>query len=331
MKKSLSFLSTILMIVILALTFGACKTNAAKINSLSFISATGTKENTNCLFVSEFATSYMPVTSYDASKLSSESAAKLIDEINAVPDATNAQGPLAYKIEMIYTDKDSSVHEIKKEGYGGFPSNWDTIVQLVNDVAGQPGVVNNSKDIVTIDADYVEKNFGITNADLPEGITVDDLINNVPLTYETLYNPNKGDFEPDKVIYDYLYDFYNIDSHKISVLNPSASTELELKAFADHRLDTIEEEGTISYSGKYLGNDFKIVKYDEFGNLIQNNEYADLEKNSDNSLKFVFDQPAADGGEEGSSYTMDIYVDSSNRFIILTNCTDPTILYHMVK
>ena len=121
MRRTISLLCTVLFISTLALAIAGCNKDTRKINSLKLISATGNSENSNCLFLSEFATSFMDVTLYDKTLLESESAAQLINEINNIPDAQNAQGPLAFKIEIIYTDNSSSVHEVKKEGYGSFP------------------------------------------------------------------------------------------------------------------------------------------------------------------------------------------------------------------
>lgn len=323
MKKSSSVISAILMVAILVVSLCACSMSQTKINSLNFISATGDAQNTNCLFASSYATSFMENGTYNVSNLQSESALQLIKEIEAIPDPANAQGPLAFKIELVYTDEKAQVHEVKKTGYGAFPANWDTVVKLVNDITENRAGITASKDIVTIDADYILANYDISDDVLPEDVTVEDLVRDIPITYDKLYDPAEP-FDLDKAIYDFTDSYYDISSHKLYKFMPSASTTAEMQAFADHRLDSVESTTTMSATGKLGEYVFEIYKYDEFQTYISNSEYADLITTTDGSLRYTY-------SDEEKTQELDVYVDSSNRFIVLTDCQDLNTIYKVIK
>lgn len=321
MRRSVTCLVMILTLISVCLC--GCSVSTRKINSLDFISATGNPQATNCLFVSSFDVSFEENGAYDAANLSSEQALNLINEIEAIPDAVNGQGQFAFKIELIYTDEEGKVHEVEKEGYGSFPDNWDTVVDLTNAVTENKAGITKSRDIVSIDRDYLITNYGISDDMLPEKVTIDDLIRDYPITYETLYDP-KSDFDIEKAVYDYTYGYYEMASHRLYEFMPSASTSAELNAFASHRLDTVDGEGTSFVTGTCGGYVFEIYKYDEFEAIVANNESMSLVPGDGG----VFGYHYEDGSE---TKDLDIYLDSSNRFVVMTDCKDLNLIYSVIR
>ena len=325
MRKNRSLISATIIIVITTLLLAACSVYPTKINRLYFISATGDENNTNCLYLSENNSNI------NLEELKSEDAVQLIDEIKKIPDATEDSGKLAFKIELVYTDQDTAVHEINKIGYDSFPDNWDTIVGLIDKLYEGKSNLTNSKDIVTIDSKYLQEHYEITDDMLPGDATIDNMITALPITYETLYAGGLRQneyFDINKAVEDYKQLYFDMPSHQLTTGIPVvASSEEELKEFAEQRFDEVKAIGQYSASATYKGNDFQVVRTDMVEQWLDQYEGAKIEKSQG---VFVYRRTWYDGELQANDQNH-IYIDTSERFLIFSYCDDPEILYDLVR
>ncbi len=312
------------------------------IESLYFVSATGNIYNTNSFFITEDEGRGIDFSDWDEDNLESEEATKLIEEIKNIPDNESNTGDLAYHIILVYSDGDSK-QEIEKTGYNEFPDNWEEIVSLTNEILDGAGEISDSTDIVKIDAFHLSGFWFYDGQDLPGQITVNMLIEEMPITYETLYNPqNPTNLEVE--INRFLKDYYNLSSRQIKQLSPCPSTTEELMSFADSKLDYIaDNESTISITpssvklgevavmGYHRDRLFVMFKYDEFESWMNETEDRSFQTDSDGNLSYSYYSTA--GLEEGMAYSenMNMYTDPSDKFIILTNTEDYDIISEVVN
>lgn len=287
---------------------------------LYFILATGDREHPYCFdFSEEPASSYgMDLSRVPRKNLKGDVAKELIKEILAIPEDGAQEGDLAYAIRLSYQENGVTYH-IRRTGYGHFPENWDKVVTLLNEMFDGKAEyeITHSQDIVHIDAEYMKRNYGLEPSMLPDTLSVDDFIKNVPLDYEKLFSPRET-FVLEKAIYTYLTDYFGIGTHKRRILDtdPPKSTEAELQEFASSRLEKISSTSPASISGTHNNVEFTIYKYDEFMSCIDSRENESVPLNKDNVL--IWKGPDA----SGKIVEKNLYVDTSGKFVIATDSRD---------
>ena len=287
---------------------------------LYFISATGDRDHPYSFdFNEEPASSYgMDLSRVPRKNLKGDAAKELIKEILAIPEEGFEEGDLAFRIRLSYQENGVTYH-IRRSGWGRFPDNWDTIVTLLNEMFDGKAEyeITHSQDIVHIDAEYMKRNYGLEQSMLPDTLSVDDFIKNVPLDYEKLFSPRET-FVLEKAIYTYLTDYFGIGTHKrrIPDTDPAASTEAELRAFAEERLENIESISPVAISGTHNGVEFTIYKYDEFISYIDSLENESVPLNKDNVLVWKGQD------DSGKPVEKNLYIDGSGKFVITTDSRD---------
>ena len=305
-----------------------------RITRIYFLSATGAGLNDNCFSLSEGQYTYARQT------LKSEDALELIKKVNELPDNEGDEADLAYIIELNYIEDGAEKH-VKKYGYGSFPDNWEEIVDLVNKATANYAEISDSRDISVIDADYLRSSTFYQNEDeLPDGMTLDDVIRDMPITYKTLcdYRWNEND-----IINDYLYDYFGLASNQMTELDedPPSSSGDDLKAFAGEKLDEIDWDHATSgfIGGTYNGCSYWVFKYDEFRYWYDEEDYY----RDDYFERSIYQRDTSRGlvyyvynnnGPEGMYQLYqdrDIYVDSSGRFLIMTDCKVLKDIYAVVS
>ena len=318
-KTVLAFmLMSAMMLAVFGCSGGYDPKKKTGIDSLRVISATGNKDNWNNMWLNN---------KWDKGEqsvlLRNGTAMKLIDEINKLPDVFgDKNSPYAYKIELVYYDKNSEQQFATKYGYGGFPDNWSTIVSYANDIT--PDLfryerLTDSTDIVTIDADYLRENFDFSPDMLPKGVTVEQFIKDAGLTYEKI----SYRFRMNLCLSEFKYAYYGFASHRIKKdTKASASDTDALKKYASENLDSIDSSEKYSVAGKYKGNKFEILRFDCFEEWKKDKGVTGYRVNPDDDTVDIYYERVSgkEGMKEFDEYF--IYVDPSNRFLIITQCTD---------
>lgn len=329
MKNRFRIAKTVLIFTLLSaivLTVAGCKekdydpSKKVGIDKLEVISATGNKDNWNNL---------LRYNRWDDSEYSawlrSDKAMKLIDEINKLPDVFGDDSdPYAYKIDIVYYDANSEWQCALKLGYGGFPDNWGTIVAYVNEITpDRHKKLADSTDIVTFDSAFLRENFDISDDMLPEGVTVDGFLEDTGLTYEDV---SSGSFHMDIYVSNYKYGYYGIASHRITEDTQGSRSDAEsLRSYAEENLDTIGECGDISITGNYQKYGFEIVRFDRFEEWKQDRGVSGYRTRQDKTVDIYYETDAH--FEEKMNYEdYYVYVDPSNRFLIITKCKDYDVI-----
>ena len=113
---------------------------------------------------------------------------------------------------------------------------------------------------------------------------------------------------------------YRLMEKDIDSLDMSVNRD-ELKEYANSRLGSITDESRQSIRGKYANYDFFIIRSDYFEEWLEEdsigsnlNYYPDGYAQINYSVTWEF--------SAGALYTLDVYKDPSNKFIIITNCSD---------
>ena len=332
--KRLILLKTFICIMFALLLTAGCSSQAKEddhiaIESLYFVSATGDIYNTYSFFITEDEGRGIDFSDWDEDNLESEEATKLIEEIKNIPDNESNTGDLAYHIILVYSDGDSK-QEIEKTGYNEFPENWEKIVSLINDLLDGKGEISDSRDIVTIDAEFLKTNCFYDGSNLPLSMSVEDLIDEMPITYEKLFDPQHYCYLPNEVN-NFLYDYCDIGSREIKELDPIPSSSKELRSFALKKLDDLDQITDIMAVGKYRGTSFIIFRYDEFESWMNETDERDFQVMSNGSLSYIYQ--STEGLEEGMSKsdTRFIYSDPSQKFLILTGSEDYGIISEVIN
>ena len=115
-----------------------------------------------------------------------------------------------------------------------------------------------------------------------------------------------------------IYEGYDIDSSDISV------SEEELIKFAESKLEIISKESDMVVKGKYKGNDFLIIRRDRFNDWQKEDRLGSINYSDKGYASLTYSvtwEFAASG-----IYTLDVYKDPSDRFIIITNCSDHKVI-----
>lgn len=265
-------------------------------------------------------------------KLKSPEAKELIQEVSLIPDLPEAGDEPAYIIRISYVE-DGIEKTLEKTGYDAFPDNWDGIIDLTNTVLNGYTEVTGNKDILRIDADYLRGHCDdLDESVLADDMSLDDVIANAPITFMTLYDPDKIDVRVQDVIVDYLYGYYGLRDRQLSAVdnNPEKSTTEEMNAFAEAHLDEVYWDYATSYccGGTYNGEDYTVIKYDELQNWLSDYDgywtSQGFETAVDGYLIYRAERRDADGGAYVSdSSERYVFLDPTGKFIILTNCKKP--------
>lgn len=300
------------------------------IDRLSFVSATGDKDNDN---IAEFRNHWglFEETDFDESLLSGDKAMELIDEIKALPEVYgDREKDHAYSITLEYYDENNEEKRLYRYGYGGFPDNWSKIVADINEVTENTCNINDSTDLVTIDADYLRANyrFDLHEDDYPEGVTLEDVIAKYPVSYYEVYGFGYSVVDVNLGLY--LYDYYDLPSHKLTQNSTAnASSYDDLLEFADKYLDSVYNQREVSVIGKYKDWEFEIVKFDCLEEWKSSSYVTETNYDDDGTVSFVRDIPA---GCEGMTCrdNYDPYLEPSGRFVIVTNCRDYNVIHEFL-
>lgn len=268
--------------------------------------------------------------------LEQKEAVELAHEVEAIPDTVTTEGEHSYIIRINYVENGVE-KSVEKEGYDTFPDNWGRIIELTNIVAGGYDSVTNSTELAVVNAAYLRKGFpNLDESIIPEDLALEDMIEDIPITYLTLYEPDTYIIDSDvtQMIKDYLYDYLGLRDHQIEEIdnNPAKSTTDEMKEFASSRLDEVSWDYATDYScsGWYNGEEYTIIRYEKVESwLADESQYYD---------KCGFDGPHCqyrtdyEWEEQGHCYSeKDVFVDGSGKFLILTNCQKPSDIIAVVE
>ena len=260
-----------------------------------------------------------------------DEALELAHEIEAIPDPVSTEGVCSYVIRISYIE-DGVSKSAEKTGYNTFPDNWDRIVELINIIPNSSKRISNSRELAVIDADYLAEHncTRFRYIVMPDDMTWDEILDNVNITYLTLYSPDSyasPDYRVEQIITDYLYDYYDLRSHQIEKLddNPAKSTADEMKEFAESRFDKIDWDNATEYScsGSYKGEWYVVVRYD----MVQ----TWLEKESEryekcgftgSNCQYQYQIPPWEFGASAVTCSRDVFVDGSGKYLILTDIGD---------
>ena len=165
----------------------------------------------------------------------------------------------------------------------------------------------------------------MTDEMLPEGVTVEKFLEDTGLRYFNVFG--FGKFNSDYAVRNYTYDYYDLTSRRITEdSKPSASDKDSLKAYAEENLDSIDSEDDICITGSYNGVVYEIVRFDSFETWKKDTNVDGTEVNfNDDTIDIVY---MRDAGCEGMTYgeTHYVYVDPSNRFLVITECMDYDVI-----
>ena len=288
------------------------------IDYLKFISATGKGVHTNCLSISNDYGRYETMES-NYFLLTGDTAKKLIDEITALPDVYGDETePLAYSIYLSYYDENVECIRVYKDGYGGFPDNWHDIIEHTNEIAAlENKQLTYSTNIVTIDANLLRKDFGVTDDMLPKGATVESFCSYYNFTYEDMYDKY---FNREYYVSDYAYNYYGFKSYRLTKSTVAKASDSDsLKEYARANLDNISSADDISIAGSFDGHELEIVRFDSFVKWLENNEMSlsDVHEADDGALDI---ERYVNIHMEGMSArdVIYIYIEPTNRYLILT-------------
>ena len=328
MDRRMKLKSRILILLlpaVMILCFTGCSASPkVGIYSLGINAATGNRENNNCISLVNHSGSSKLSQYHDYSLMSSDTALKLIDEIRSLPDVLgNEKDPFAYEIILCFYDDNGEQIYVNKTGYGAFPDNWSLIVSYTNEISDGRAGLTDSTDIVVVDADLLRREFGLTDDMLPEGVTLEQYIEDTGLTYSDLYYYN---YNPENSIRQYGYGYYNLVSHRIfedTVASPSSPDAL--LEYAQENLGSINSYDDISVTGTFEGYAFEIVRFDQFDQWRSDNEVDGFMIAPDDTVNIFY---YIDLGCEGMTYQEEhyVYADPSHRFLIITRCDDYEVI-----
>ena len=303
-------------VLLVSLLGGSCAHafNKDRITDLYFVSCTGGGYSGNSFRMDEES-----LADKWCAKFSSDEAKQLIEAISGIQDTATDGQQLAFVIRISYIE-DGVVNVIEKKGYDSFPDNWEHIVKLTNIVANGYAEVTDSRDIVTVDAEYLRDNFPalIDESVLSDDMSLDDVVTDLPITYMTLYDPDSRCLNVQSLITDYLFDYYKLRDNQLSDLseNPPSSTTEELNAFAEEKLDEISMSSSMHCVGTYNGLEYTIIRSDSIQEwLLESPNYEFYSYDGILECRKHIDFAESENiGPAGM-----IFVDSSGRFLILTD------------
>ena len=122
---------------------------------------------------------------------------------------------------------------------------------------------------------------------------------------------------------------YRLMEKDIDSLDMSVNRD-ELKEYANSRLGSITDESRQSIRGKYGNYDFFIIRSDYFEEWLEEdsigsnlNYYPDGYAQINYTVTWEF--------SAGAIYTLDVYKDPSDKFIIITNCSDYRVITYFFE
>lgn len=107
----------------------------------------------------------------------------------------------------------------------------------------------------------------------------------------------------------------------ITALNVYTS-ESDLKTYAESKLQSINLTTNLSIRGKYQDKDFLIVRSDFFKEWLSKNTISYYDRDGYATISYDFTWEFMGGGFNNLA----VYKDPSNRFIIITNCSDYKVI-----
>lgn len=297
-------------------------TDHVGIYTLSIEAATGNLENTNCVgLVENWGSAYAKS---NREQLTSADAMQLIEEVKALPDVLGDEtDPFAYKIRLQYYDENKERVLTEKYGYGAFPENWSRIVGCHNKI-NEREQLTYSTDIVMVDAELLRDEFGVTQEMFPADVTVEKYLEDTGLTYPDLYGRT---FHPDQHIHSYLYDYYDLASHRITAGTAATASDAEaLKEYAQTHLERVDAVNEDCVEGAFAGYEFQIVRFDRFTDWKAATGVDGEDIAPDGTIDIYYDIHV---GPEGMSYreTHYVYADPTSRFLIITTCDDYEVIH----
>lgn len=334
----IKILALLLVIAIAMFAVGCFKENKSNakepeikdgITRFNFLACTGNVEYPNCFELDvrgHAKLSFMDTEDYDFSLLESESAHKLIDKIEALPETFDDSDPLAYRIEMSYITPDGTTHDVTRAGYGhgslAFPEDWKEIVDLVNEITMDEAEITYNTTIRSVDSRFLRDYYDITEDMMPEGASLNDLIKKYSLDYETLlgvHSQYKGYNALENLINDFIYDYYELPSLKLHPNNePKSSTPEELHAYAESMFDSILESDDRCVKGTFQDSVFAIVRFECLKEWSKDNGYDGLNYVNGDEVALQLTIPIADGGEFKEMRLYEVFREPTDKFVIVS-------------
>lgn len=332
MKIKASLLCIVVLVTSMCWCLAGC-VNSDRLLDYYFLAATGYGEyNNNVLHLNEMGL----INTLDGSKYS-KAGKELVKEINAIPDQEETGTDLAYVIRLTYKEKGEE-KTVEKIGYDSFPDNWNRIVDITNEICEKSFKISYSKEIVKITPDFLREYENVDESILPEGVTLADFIEDRGIDYLKLYDTDTR-FDINKEMLAYVYEYYGLDKHQLTEIdeNPAKSSYDEMKEFADSGLDMVywEYADDVRCAGTYRGYEFEIIRYDKIQEwLSEGDKYWTTQEfvNSDGVIRYRAELRRTDGGTMvDDTADKKVFVDSSGKFIILTECDEAEVIAHVVE
>ncbi|MCR4793018.1 MAG: hypothetical protein K5871_09710 [Lachnospiraceae bacterium] len=112
----------------------------------------------------------------DADELTRDQFKALLNAVTTVRDNGSNDRELGYtyQIVMIY-DTHGGRDSIRITGYGGYPEGWSDLVRITNEICGGD-YLSEEPETAELTADWYAENFGVSDDDLPEGVSVEDYL-----------------------------------------------------------------------------------------------------------------------------------------------------------
>ena len=134
----------------------------------------------------------------------------LIKAAKKVKEHTNTdrKKDFAYRIKIIYRTRGGGHKNLQIIGYEAFPEEWGEFIRTLNEACGMHHLRENPE-MVTFSKEWFCDTYGIYDRDMPEGLSVDQFIENYGITMQRLcgMNPSSWDYEIidiEKLLEDYL-------------------------------------------------------------------------------------------------------------------------------
>ena len=159
--------------------------------------------------------------------------------------------------------------------------------------------------------------FGLLGFAIVRGIKTDQRDKETSDIYHmgSVYDPQNTEFDVSQYRITKGYDINSQD-------NPSS--ESELKKFAKSRLDTISKENDVFVKGKYRNYDFLIIRRDRFDDWGKIEPIGSVDRWSKEYLTIQY-QYQWEFSAFRTCY-LDMYKDPSDKYIIITNCSDYRVI-----
>ena len=161
--------------------------------------------------------------------------------------------------------------------------------------------------------------FGLLGFAIVRGIKTDRHDKETSDIYHmgSVYDPQNTEFDVSQYRITKGYDINSQD-------NPSS--ESELKKFAKSRLDTISKENDVFVKGKYRNYDFLIIRRDRFDDWDKSEPIGNVDNSywTKEYATYLYNYQ----WEFSATHicTLDMYKDPSDKYIIITNCSDYRVI-----